>query len=454
MKMFPLHLIPCCILAITFILSRVAADPAATNENLPFKVPFELGSSAFAPGDNITIKEVRGTNKKIVIGGTYSVEGTYSLTSRDQADLSFFDTSIGYSGPTPIDPKQTVQIQKGSGTFYLVKTMHDDGYLHVSFYSGADFGGVYFGQGDRVYHHRMHLNSSSDRITGSSSEGSVSLSGPNKALLEYLGNPVPPPANMDARYTAQGLTATVLQAARDANVQVKNVMIDDSEFPFLVGVICGGSDVVPLIKELKKMDGYEYGGGVGNDVNSDGSDTCNVFNIVPHRAFPGGTEQQIYHRLILRAAAFNDQINSQRVELVPAHAQSKLPTMTIYLGNQTLEPELALTTKEQITGMMFRTNIQETDAMLFVLHSPQQASFWMKNCPEPLSAAYIGPDSTIEEIHHFEANDTTPVYSTNNNIQFVLETKDGWFQRHDIGEGTAITTAKGTLSETFLTDPR
>ena len=139
---------------------------------------------------------------------------------------------------------------------------------------------------------------------------------------------------------------------------------------------------------------------------------------------------------------------------MPAHAQPKLPTMTIYLGNQTLEPELALTLKQQITGMMFRTNIQETDSMLFVLPSPQRASFWMKNCPESLSAAYIGPDSVVEEIHHFEKNDTTPVTSSNSNIQFVLETKDGWFTRHDIGEGTVISTAKGTLSETFLKNPQ
>jgi uncharacterized protein len=437
------------------------ADPSTANEKLPYEVSFKLGSSVFAPGDNITIKEVRGTSKKIVVGGTYSVSGTYTLSSRDEARLSFFDTSISYSGPTPIDPKQTVRIQKGSGSFYLVKTMGDDGYLHVSFYSGEDFGGVYFGQGDRVYQGHMHLNSPHDRIGDgslgahdSAAEGPVSFSGPNKALFEYLGNPVMPPANMDERYTATALTGVILLAAQNAGITVKSVAVDDSEFPFIVGVICEGSGFVKLKDMLKTMPGYEYGGGVGNDVNSDGSDSCNVFNIVPYRAFPQGAADQIYHRLILREAAFHDQINNHREDLMPTRAQPKLSTMTIYLGNQTLEPELALTLKEQITGMMFRTNIQETDSMLFVLPSPQRASFWMKNCPEPLSAAYISPDGVIEEIHRLEANDTTPVNSSNNNIQFVLEAKDGWFDRHNIGEGTMISTAKGTLSETFLTDSK
>ena len=47
--------------------------------------------------------------------------------------------------------------------------------------------------------------------------------------------------------------------------------------------------------------------------------------------------------------------------------------------------------------------------MLFVLPVPQRASFWMKNCPESISAAYISPDGVIQEIHHLEKNDTNPV---------------------------------------------
>jgi len=31
-----------------------------------------------------------------------------------------------------------------------------------------------------------------------------------------------------------------------------------------------------------------------------------------------------------------------------------------------------------------------------------------------------------------------------------LETKDGWFTRHNIGTGTAIRTEKGSLAATFF----
>ena len=51
-------------------------------------------------------------------------------------------------------------------------------------------------------------------------------------------------------------------------------------------------------------------------------------------------------------------------------AQPKLPTVKLYLGAETLDAEQALTGREQMTGMMFRTNIQDTDAMIFVFPRP------------------------------------------------------------------------------------
>ena len=137
-------------------------------------------------------------------------------------------------------------------------------------------------------------------------------------------------------------------------------------------------------------------------------------------------------------------------DILPKQAQPKLPTMKIYLGAETLDTELALTGIQQETGMMFRTNIQDTDSMLFVLPQPQRASFWMMHCPESISAAYISPDGVIQEIHHLEKNDTNAVLAATDNIQFVLETSDGWFTRHNVGVGAVIRTEKGSLSETFL----
>jgi uncharacterized membrane protein (UPF0127 family) len=139
-------------------------------------------------------------------------------------------------------------------------------------------------------------------------------------------------------------------------------------------------------------------------------------------------------------------------DLLPTQAQPKLPTIKIYLGAETLDAELALTPREQQTGMMFRTNVTDESAMLFILPQAMRApnGFWMTNCPVSLSAAYIGPDGVIEEIHHLEKNDNVPVVATNDNILYVLEVNDGWFARHHIGTGTLIRTEKGSFAETFF----
>jgi len=127
--------------------------------------------------------------------------------------------------------------------------------------------------------------------------------------------------------------------------------------------------------------------------------------------------------------------------------------MKIYLGAETLDAELALTSRQEQTGMMFRTNIQETDAMLFPLPYPTRASFWMKNCPESISAAYITSDGIIREIHHLEQNDTNAVLAAREDIKFVLETKEGWFTRHNVGVGTLISSEKGPLIEAVRYKP-
>ena len=137
-------------------------------------------------------------------------------------------------------------------------------------------------------------------------------------------------------------------------------------------------------------------------------------------------------------------------DVLPKNAQPKLPTLKIYLGAEALDAELAHTREQVMAGMMYRTNITETDAMLFVLSAPQRASFWMKNCPESLSAAYITPDGVIAEIVKLEANNTNSVVAASDNIQYVLEVKEGWFARHKIAPGAVIRTDRGSLAETFF----
>jgi uncharacterized membrane protein (UPF0127 family) len=134
----------------------------------------------------------------------------------------------------------------------------------------------------------------------------------------------------------------------------------------------------------------------------------------------------------------------------PTHAQPKLQTLKLYVGSQEMIAELALTQDQLRTGMMFRTNMAENAGMLFPLPYTQQARFWMKNCPLPLSAAYIDQDGIIQEIHDLKPYDTNSVVSASENIRFVLETPQGWFQKHHVGTDVAVTTERGSLMQTFF----
>ena len=135
---------------------------------------------------------------------------------------------------------------------------------------------------------------------------------------------------------------------------------------------------------------------------------------------------------------------------LPTAAQPKLQTMKLWLGAEELVAELALTGEQMQTGMMFRTNLAENAGMLFVSNTPYRASFLMKNCPLPLSAAYIDPEGVILEIHDLQPHNTNSVEAASDHVQFVLETSQGWFRRHNVTPGTVIRTERGTLMETFF----
>ncbi len=135
---------------------------------------------------------------------------------------------------------------------------------------------------------------------------------------------------------------------------------------------------------------------------------------------------------------------------LPTAAQPTLQTMKLWLGAEEMVAELALTAQQVQTGMMFRTNLAENAGMLFVFSTPFRASFWMMNCPLPLSAAYIDPDGVILEIHDLQPHNTNEVVAATENVQYVLETNQGWFRRHHIGVGTVLRTEHGTLLDTFF----
>lgn len=131
-------------------------------------------------------------------------------------------------------------------------------------------------------------------------------------------------------------------------------------------------------------------------------------------------------------------------------ALPKLKTMRLYIGAHELVTELCTNNVQRMTGMMFRTNLAENEAMLFVFPWPHRTSFYMKNTRVPLSAAYIDPDGVIREIHDLTPGDLQGKEAQVDNIQYVLETTQGWFRRRQLGPGAVVRTEEGSLPQTFF----
>jgi uncharacterized protein len=138
------------------------------------------------------------------------------------------------------------------------------------------------------------------------------------------------------------------------------------------------------------------------------------------------------------------------VPVLPTQPQAKLPTIKLWLGAEEMRAEVAGDDASRMTGMMFRTNMAENEGMLFVFPLPHRTSFWMKNTKIPLSAAYIDPEGTILEIHKLEPENTNAVNASSSRIQYVLETPQGWFERHNVTTGAVIRTELGSLPQVFF----
>jgi uncharacterized membrane protein (UPF0127 family) len=130
--------------------------------------------------------------------------------------------------------------------------------------------------------------------------------------------------------------------------------------------------------------------------------------------------------------------------------QPKLPTIKLWLGAQEIIVEQAITRPQVQTGMMFRKEMAENEGMLFIFPQPHRAAFWMRNTLLPLSCAYIDPEGVILEIHELKPLDETSVTAASDQVQFVLEMKEGWFSSHQVGLGTVVRTERGSLRQTYF----
>jgi hypothetical protein len=120
----------------------------------------------------------------------------------------------------------------------------------------------------------------------------------NAAIMAYLGEPVPRPAELDPKYTAEGLIVACKAMCAKLGFELHMLAVDDTEFPFLVyGVISGSHDFQAVPATLRVMPGYAYGGSV---VGRKRGMTYFSLNLMSHDQYPSAQREAIQRRLMIR----------------------------------------------------------------------------------------------------------------------------------------------------------
>jgi uncharacterized membrane protein (UPF0127 family) len=123
---------------------------------------------------------------------------------------------------------------------------------------------------------------------------------------------------------------------------------------------------------------------------------------------------------------------------IASHAQSApqmdLPRIKLTAGMHLIDTQIAATPEQRATGLMFRTEMPQSEGMLFVFEQAAEQCFWMKNTVLPLTAAFVADDGTIVNLANMQPH-TTNSHCSAQPVRYVLEMNQGWFGKKNIKPG-------------------
>jgi len=117
--------------------------------------------------------------------------------------------------------------------------------------------------------------------------------------------------------------------------------------------------------------------------------------------------------------------------------QMNLERVKLAAGMHRLDVQVAATSEQRQTGLMFRKDMPQHEGMIFVFEQATQQCFWMKNTLLPLSAAFIADDGTIVNIEDMKPQ-TLDGHCSAKPVRYVLEMNKGWFAKKGIKAGSKL----------------
>ena len=124
-----------------------------------------------------------------------------------------------------------------------------------------------------------------------------------------------------------------------------------------------------------------------------------------------------------------------------AHAadepQMTLPRVKLSAGMHQIDAQVAQSTEQRSTGLMFRREMPQHEGMLFIFEQPSMQCFWMKNTLLPLTAAFVSDDGTIVNLEDMKPQ-TLDSHCSLKPVRYVLEMNRGWFAKKGIKAGAKL----------------
>lgn len=106
-------------------------------------------------------------------------------------------------------------------------------------------------------------------------------------------------------------------------------------------------------------------------------------------------------------------------------------------GKHSFSIEVADTSSERESGLMFRKEMADDHGMLFVFERSSEVNFWMKNTPMALDLVFIGQDGKIKAIKRGEP-ESEAIIAPGQAVRFVLELKAGTAARDGLKDGDVM----------------
>jgi len=131
----------------------------------------------------------------------------------------------------------------------------------------------------------------------------------------------------------------------------------------------------------------------------------------------------------------------------PHAADSREDRLTVWVGQNRFQVELAITPEAQQRGLMYRDSLGLDEGMLFIQPHQVRARFWMKNMKFALDILYFDDRGRLLEMYSAVPpcppsssgpDDGCPLYESAQGIKYILELGAGTTVRYGIKPGDRL----------------